>query len=173
MLSKVYSAGLVGIEGYEVTVECSTRRGIPTFELVGVPDTAVKEAKDRVRTALRNSGYDFPQAELLVNLAPAARKKEGAGYDLAIVLSIMQAGGLLPADLPFEHRSFIGELSLSGEVRGVEGVLCHTLAARDSGRREVFVPLANVKEAAVVDGITVYGVSSLRRLVSAGRIPDR
>ena len=155
MLSKVYSAGLVGIEGYEVTVECSTRRGIPTFELVGVPDTAVKEAKDRVRTALRNSGYDFPQAELLVNLAPAARKKEGAGYDLAIVLSIMQAGGLLPADLPFEHRSFIGELSLSGEVRGVEGVLCHTLAARDSGRREVFVPLANVMEAAVVDGITV------------------
>ncbi len=164
MLSKVYSAGLFGIDGYEVTVECSARNAIPAFELVGVPDTAVKEAKERVETACRNSGYNFPQKELLVNLAPAARKKEGAGYDLAIILAIMQAGGLLPATVSFEHRVFVGELSLSGQVRAVDGVLCHTLAARAAGRSEIYVPMANLKEAAVVEGITVFGVPSLRRL---------
>ena len=164
MLSKVYSAGLLGIDGYEVTVECSARNAVPSFELVGVPDTAVKEAKERVETACRNSGYNFPQKELLVNLAPAARKKEGAGYDLAIILAILQAGDVLPASLALEHRVFIGELSLSGQVRAVDGVLCHTLAARAAGRSEIYVPMANVKEAAVVDGITVFGVPSLRRL---------
>ena len=123
MLSKIYSSGVVGIEGYEVTVECSAWDRIPAFELVGLPDAAVKEAKNRVRAACENSGFVFPALDLMVNLAPADIKKEGTAFDLAILCAILQCDGIISREFDFSDKCLIGELSLSGEVRGVSGVL--------------------------------------------------
>ena len=167
MLSKVYSSGVFGIDGYEVTVECSSWDRIPRFDLVGLPDTAVKEAKNRVQSACENSGIPFPSLEIMINLAPADVKKEGSAYDLAIIIAILQSDGKIPRDLDLSDKCFVGELSLSGEVRSVGGILPMTISARDSGRKEIYVPEANAEEAAVVDGITVFGVRDLRSLVDA------
>ncbi len=166
MLSRIYSAGIFGIDGYEVTVECSARDRLGEFELVGLPDTAVKEAVERVKCACENSGYIFPAMDIMVNLAPASVKKEGSSYDLAILTSIMQCDGVIPRSLSFEDKCLVGELSLSGEVRKISGVLCMTLAARDMGKKEIFVPTENASEASVVDGMTVYGVDSFSQLVA-------
>ena len=165
MLSKVYSSGVLGIDGYEVVVECSGWDRVPRFDLVGLPDASVKEAKNRVQSACENSGMRFPALDIMVNLAPADVKKEGSGYDLAILVSILQSDGKIPHGLDLSDKCFVGELSLSGELRAIGGILPMTISARDSGRREVFVPLANAEEAAVVDGVTVYGVRSVRELV--------
>ena len=165
MFSKVYSAGVIGIEGFEVAVECSAWDRVPRFELSGLPDTAVKEAKNRVRSASENSGFLFPSLDIMINLAPADIKKEGSAYDLAIICAIMQCDRIIPSDYDFSDKCFIGELSLSGEVRAVSGVLSMAIAARDAGRREVFVPEETAGEAAVVDGIAVYGVKNLKQLV--------
>lgn len=166
MISKIYSSGVLGIDGFEVTVECSAWDRIPKFDLVGLADTAVKEAKNRVRCACENSGFSFPPIDIMINLAPANIKKEGSAYDLAIITAILHSDRILPSGLNFENKCFIGELSLSGEVRGVSGVLSMALSARKSGRCEVFVPEDNADEAAVVDGISVYGVKSVRQLVN-------
>ena len=165
MLSKIYSSGVIGIEGYEVTVECSAWDRIPAFELVGLPDAAVKEAKNRVRAACENSGYVFPALDMMINLAPADVKKEGTAFDLAIICAILQCDGVIPKEMDFSDKCLIGELSLSGDVRAVSGVLPMVVSARDLGRREVYVPKDNAKEAAVVAGITVYPVESLRQLI--------
>lgn len=165
MLSRVFSAGLFGIEGFEVTVECSAWDRIPRFELVGLPDAAVKEAKNRVQSACENSGYRFPPFDIMVNLAPANRRKEGSAFDLAILCAILQCDGVIPYAVDFSDKYLIGELSLSGEVRRVEGVLPMCVCARDEGKREIFVPYENAGEAAVVDGIDVYAVSTLRQLL--------
>lgn len=164
MLSKCYSAGLLGIDGYLVTVECSAWDRIPAFELVGLPDAAVKEAKNRVRSACENSGFLFPPLEVMVNLAPANIKKEGTGYDLAILLTLLQCDGVLPRSLDLTDKCFVGELSLSGEVRPVTGVLSLCACAKEHGLRQIFVPYENRREAAVVDGIEVYGVRTFRNL---------
>ncbi len=166
MLTKIYAAGLSGVDGFEVTVECSAWNRIPRFEVVGLPDLAVKEAKERVRAASENSGFGFPSYDLVVNLAPADRKKEGSAFDLAITVAILQCDGRIPRELSLSDKAFIGELSLSGELRSVPGVLCLALAARAAGRREIFVPSQNAREAAVVDGITVFGVTTLRELIA-------
>lgn len=166
MLSKVYSAGVVGIDGFEVIVECSAWDRVPHFELVGLPDAAVKEAKGRVRSACENSGFVFPPLDIMLNLAPADIKKEGSAFDLAIIAAILQADRVIPSDFDFSNCTLIGELSLSGEVRAVGGVLPMTLAARAAGRREIFVPFDNADEAALVDGVTVYGVKTLRQLIN-------
>ena len=163
MLSTVYTAAVCGIDAFEVTVECSAWDRLPRFDMVGLGDTAVKEAKERVRSAMENSHISFPDLDIMVNLAPADVRKEGSAFDLAIFLAIIAASRNLPADL--SESCFIGELSLSGEVRGVNGVLCMALAARDAGRRVLYVPRANAAEAAVVDGITVYGISSVKELL--------
>ena len=165
MLTKVYSAGVFGIEGFEVVVECSGWDRIPKFELVGLPDAAVKEAKNRVRSACENSGFLFPALEIMINLAPADIKKEGSAFDLAILCSILQCDRIIPAEYDFSDKCFLGELSLSGEVRGVNGALSMVLAARDAGKREVFVPYDNRGEASVVSGIKVYGVKTVRELI--------
>ena len=165
MFSTAYTAGLFGIDGYLVTVECNSVNAIAAFELVGLPDAAVKEAKERVRAAAMNSGFEFPDTELTVNLAPADRKKEGSAYDLALLMAILRCGGTLPLSLDLENVCFIGELSLSGAVRPVHGVLSMVLAAKAAGKKEMFVPEANAAEAAVVEGITVYGVRSVRQVV--------
>ncbi len=165
MLSRVYSAATSGIDGYEVIVECSARDRLGDFELVGLPDTAVKEAKERVKCACENSGYIFPSMEIMVNLAPANIKKEGTSFDLAILTAIMQCDGVIPRSLSFEDKCIVGELSLSGEIRGVSGVLCMAITAREQGKKELYVPAQNASEASVVEGITVYGVNSFSELV--------
>lgn len=162
MVVKCKSFGLFGIESFPVEVEASISRGMAAFELVGLPDTAVKESRDRVRDALRNSGFEFPASRLTVNLAPADTKKEGAMYDLPIFVSIMRATGALTENL--DDCAFLGELGLSGEVRPVNGVLPMTIEAKKNKVKRFFVPAANACEGAVIDGIEVYPVSSVNEL---------
>ena len=166
MFKCVYSAGLSGIDGFIVNVECNCSARLPNFELVGLPDASVKEAKQRVRTAIENSGFMFPEADLMVNLAPAARRKEGSYYDLAILMGILSSTGIIHPDIDLSDSVFIGELSLSGDIRPVNGVLCLCLAAKEAGFKNIFVPAANAAEAAVTSGINVYGVNSARDLIS-------
>ena len=165
MLSRIYSSGIFGIEGFEVVVECSAWDRIPRFDLVGLPDAAVKEAKNRVQSACENTGYKFPALDIMINLAPADVKKEGSAFDLAIIAAILQCDGLIPKSYDFSDKCLIGELSLSGDVRAVGGVLPMTVSARNLGKKEIFVPYENAGEASVVDGITVYGVKNLKELV--------
>lgn len=166
MLSIVYAAGLAGVDGFLVTVECSSAERIPQFELVGLPDASVREAKERVRAAVENSGIPFPDLALTLNLAPADRRKEGAGFDLAIMTAILRCAGAFPAEYPIEQACMIGELSLSGEIRPVRGVLCMCLAARAAGKTELFVPEANAAEAAAVEGVKIYGVRNVAQLLA-------
>ena len=164
MVSKVRSLGLQGIGGYEVSVECFLSNGLPNFEVVGLPDAAVKEARDRVRAAIKNSGMKFPVSRLTVNLAPADTRKAGTIYDLPILLGILVCTGdikPLPAD-----AAFLGELSLAGELRPVRGALPMALGAKRLGVSTLYVPAANAAEAAFADGLTVYGVSSVSELLA-------
>ncbi len=165
MLSSTYSAGLCGIDGFPVTVECNQKNNLEGFELVGLPDLAVKEAKERVRTACYNSGYPFPYARITVNLAPADRKKEGSAFDAAILTAIFHSGGTIRRDVDLRGKCIVGELSLSGELRGVRGILCMCVAAKENGFTEFYAPVANAEEAAAVQGITVYAVPNMRALV--------
>ena len=166
MLSQTFTAGLFGIDGYIVTVEADSQPKLPNFELVGLPDAAVKEAKDRVRTACLNSGYRFPETSFMVNLAPADRKKEGSAYDVAILIGIMRCAGIVKSDIDVSGKCFVGELSLSGELRSIRGVLSMCVAARDAGFSEFYAPMQNAREAAAVEGITVYPVGNMRELVN-------
>ena len=165
MLSTVYSSGIMGIDGFEVTVECNMQDKIPCFEIVGLPDAAVKEAEKRIQAALENSGFFFPDTAIVINLAPADMKKEGSTYDLALLTSVIHCGGIIKKSIDFEDKCFIGELSMSGSVRAVRGVLSMTLSARDKGRKEIFVPYDNAKEASVVSGIKVYPVRNIKELI--------
>ncbi len=165
MLATVYSAGLFGIDGFPVRVEVDGQPRLPEFELVGLPDAAVKEAKERVRTACENTGYPFPEAALLVNLAPADRRKEGSGFDAAILVGILSVAGVIRQNTDFSSKCFVGELSLSGDFRTVRGVLSMCVAARDAGMTEFYTAEENAVEAAAVDGITVYAVRSMRALI--------
>ena len=165
MLSASYSAGLCGIDGFPVTVECNQKNNLKGFELVGLPDLAVREAKERVITACQNSGYPFPYSRITVNLAPADRKKEGSAFDAAILTAILQTSGVLRREVSLEKRCIVGELSLSGELRGVRGILCMCVAAKENGFTEFYAPVENAREAAAVEGITVYAVPNMRALV--------
>ena len=166
MVTKARGAGIIGIDGFPVTVECSVRpaQGEERFEIVGLPDTAVREARERVRCAMENSGFRLSGREILINLAPANRKKEGSAFDLPILCALLAAAGLLPIEAIGEENFFVGELSLLGEVRPQNGVLSRTLAARAAGAKRIFVPRENAAEAAVVSGIEVYGVPAFRSL---------
>ena len=154
MVSNINSTGIFGISGYMVTVECFLSQGLPSFDIVGLPNTTVRESRERVRAALRNSGFNFPKGRITVNLAPADTRKEGAVYDLPILLGLLTASGQII--MPQKNSAFIGELSLNGELRPVNGVLPMVLAARDAGIEELYVPSDNASEAALVDGITIY-----------------
>ncbi|MBQ3483193.1 MAG: YifB family Mg chelatase-like AAA ATPase [Clostridia bacterium] len=166
MLSVALSAGLCGIDGFLVRVECDAQERMAQFDIVGLPDLAVREAKERVRTAALNSGYRFPDYKLTVNLAPADRKKEGSGFDVAILAGILRCSGEIRRSVDLSRTCLIGELSLSGRVRPVKGVLSMCVAARDAGLSEIFVPAANAHEAAAVEGITVYALTDMRALVA-------
>lgn len=163
MVSRVRSLGIRGIGGYEVSVECSTAQGLPEFNIVGLPDAAVKEARDRVRAAIRNSGLHFPVSRITVNLAPADTRKEGTTYDLPVLLGILAAAGEIKE--PPEDCAFIGELSLAGALRPVRGALPMALAAARAGIRRLFVPAENASEAAFADGVEVYGAGSVEELL--------
>ena len=166
MVATVYSAGLCGIDGFEVVVECAAGNRIPRFDMVGLGDTAVKEAKERVRSAMESAHIPFPTMDIMVNLAPADRKKEGSALDLAIFLSILLGAKVLSKKSVTPDMAFFGELALSGEIRPCRGILCLTLAARAAGHTTIFVPRENAAEAAVVDGVTVIGVGSVKDLLS-------
>ena len=140
MFKSVFSAGLTGIDGFIVTVESNSTQRLPNFEIVGLPDASVKESKQRVRTAIENSGFVFPELDLMINLAPASRKKEGSYYDLAILAGILSVTGMIPTDIDLSDCVFVGELSLSGEVRPVNGTLCLCLAAKEAGFKHIIVP---------------------------------
>jgi magnesium chelatase family protein len=165
MLAKVFSCAVTGVDGFLIRVEVDLARGLPSFSTVGLPEGAVREAKDRVRAAIKNSGYEFPARRITVNLAPAAVKKAGTGYDLPIALGILTAAGTLRGDLLAE-TVFTGELSLDGSVRPVPGVLPMALAARDEGVRRFLVPAENAAEAAIVNGLEVYGIERLDQAVT-------
>lgn len=163
MFCKVNSLGLLGLGAYLVEAEVDLSQAMPSFEIVGLPGTAVKEARDRVRSAVRNSGFAFPVGKIVVNLAPADIKKHGAIYDLPIFLGLLKAAGFLDAD--FSKSAFVGEISLSGEVRRCNGILPMVLMAKESGFESVFIPKENAAEAAVVKGITVYAVTHVNELL--------
>lgn len=166
MLTTLLSAGLCGIDGFLVTVECDAQERLGDFEIVGLPDAAVKEAKDRVRTASYNSGFRFPSLSLTVNLAPANRKKEGSGFDVAILTGILRCAGLIDRRRDLSRTCLVGELSLSGSIRPVRGALSMCVAARDAGLTEIFVPEENAGEAAAVSGMTVYPLTDMKTLVA-------
>jgi len=162
MLAKIYSAAVYGVDAYEVEIEVNGAGGDPNIVIVGLPDTAVKESRDRVTTAIANSGYYWPRGRTTINLAPADIKKEGPSFDLPIALGMISVTENLNSS-PFENFSFVGELALDGSVRAVKGVLPVALEARRRGRRALFVPEANALEAAMVDKIDIYGVQNLRQ----------
>ena len=159
----VHSAGLTGIDGFLVDVECFSIRGIPKFEIVGLPDAAVREAYTRIKAAIKASGLAFPSMSVTINLAPADLIKQGTSYDLAILVAVLESSILSQCDL--SDKCFIGEVSLSGAIRPVRGALSMCLAAKEQGIKELYLPAENAPEAAVVDGITVYGVKTAGELV--------
>lgn len=164
MVSHIRSLGVSGISGYGVSVECFLSGGLPEFNIVGLGDTAVKEARDRVRAAVKSCGERFPVSRITVNLAPASQKKIGTMYDLPVFLSILAAAGDVPA--PAADAAFLGELSLAGELRRVSGVLNAALAAQREGIRTLYVPKENAAEATLAEGLTVYGVGSAGELLA-------
>lgn len=164
MISTVYSAGIYGIEGYLVTVECGIANGLPSFDLVGLPGAAVRESKERVMTAARSMGFTVPPCRKTVNLAPADIRKEGAVYDLPIFLGLMAAFGQMEQPMP-EDCIFIGEMSLSGQLRPVRGALSMAMAARDARRRCLFVPEDNAEEASLAGGLTIYAARHVQQIL--------
>ena len=165
MLSKITSSAVMGIDAYVVDVEVDVAaRGLPFFSTVGLPDAAIKESKDRVRSALKNNGFDFPLKQIVINLAPANLKKEGSAFDLPIALGIICSEGILQQGA-LEGYMIAGELSLDGRVKPIRGALPMAVKAREAGLKGIVMPLDNAREAAVVEGITVYGVSDLVEVV--------
>lgn len=164
MFANIQSMGFWGLSAFPVGVETDITPGLPGFDVVGLPDTAIKESRDRVRAALKNCGFAFPIHRITVNLAPADRKKSGPLYDLPILLGILAASGQLTA--PLGNSAFVGELSLGGEIRPVDGVLPMVLAAKEAGVETVFVPKETEEEGAAVQGIQVFGVAHINELVS-------
>ncbi len=165
MICSVRTLGISGIHGAGVTAECYVSSGLPGFDIVGLPDAAVKEARERVRAAAKNSGLSFPVSRITVNLAPASQKKAGTHYDLPILLSILAACGSVRR--PRSTSAFLGELSLEGTLRPISGVLPMALAAKREGIQALFVPAENAAEATLARGPAVYGIRDLKQLASA------
>ncbi|MEA3362912.1 MAG: YifB family Mg chelatase-like AAA ATPase, partial [Thermodesulfobacteriota bacterium] len=165
MLAKVISGALIGIDAYPVEVEVDIAQGLPQFSTVGLPEGAVKESKDRVKSAIKNSGYDFPARRITINLAPADIRKEGAAFDLPIAIGLLCATGVVNAD-NLKNYILLGELSLDGQIKPVRGVLPVAVAARDWGNYSLLVPTDNAEEGAVVTGPEVYAVRDLGEAVA-------
>ncbi len=163
MVVNINSMGLFGMDAFHVGVETDISRGIPAFDIVGLPDASIKEARDRVRSAIRNCGFGFPVGRIIVNLSPADIKKVGSFYDLPILVSLLLASGAIDGD--FKDCAFIGEVSLSGEIRPADGVLPMAIGAKEKGCKYFFVPAVNAKEGAVVKGLDIIPVENVTQLI--------
>lgn len=163
MVSQIYSMGLYGMNAFPVLVETDITRALPSFDMVGLPDAAVKESKDRVRSAMKNCGFSFPEGKVTVNMAPADKRKEGPIYDLPLFVSLLRASGQMDADP--RDSMFLGELSLGGGLRPVKGVLPMTIGAQENGFHRIFLPAENAPEAAAVKGIEVFPLHHVSELI--------
>lgn len=164
MLSQLISASIIGLNAYPVAVEVDIAPGLPSFSIVGLPDTAIQESKERVRTAIQNSEFEFPMRRITVNLAPADIRKEGPAFDLPISIAILSALSILPKD-KLDKYLIVGELALNGNLRKINGVLSMAICAQREGKKGLILPFVNAKEATLIDGIEVIGVKSLRQAV--------
>ncbi len=164
MLSEIHTSGLMGIDGFEVHTQTDISNGMPAFEIVGLPDAAVKEAKERIKAAVRNSGYAVPPKRIIINLSPASMRKEGPSYDLPMAVSILDASEQIHVS-DRDDSVFIGELGLDGRVHSVTGVLPMVISSYKAGYHKMYVPAENAREAAVIDGVEIYPVKTLRELI--------
>lgn len=165
MVCKTITGTTIGLNAYKIEVEVDSINSLPSISIVGLPDNAVSESKERLRSAIKNSGYTFPQGKVVINLAPADIKKEGTHFDLPMAIGILQEEGLLTSE-NIKDYAFVGELSLDGSLRGVNGVLPITTGLKESGITTVFVPEENAREAALVQGMTIYGANHLSDIVN-------
>ena len=163
MLSKVKSYGLIGIDGYLIDVEVDINNGLPSFDTVGLPDSAIKESKERVKSAIKNSGFEYPINKIIVNLAPANTKKEGSIYDLPIAVGLLRATGQVLSN-KLNNFIILGELSLNGDIRKVNGLLPMLISARNQGFNQFIIPFENAKEASFISGIEVYACKNLKQV---------
>lgn len=164
MFARIYGATILGLHGNIITVETDISNGLPAFEIVGLATTSVKESKERVRSAIKNSGYEFPMRRITVNLAPADLKKDSAGLDIAIAIGMMVSSGQIPAEA-CQQTLFIGELALDGAVRPVTGILPMILQGAEQGFHTCFVSAENANEALLCRDVTIYSVSSFSDIV--------
>ena len=160
MLAKTLSYGLYGIDGFPVLVEADVSNGLPSCEIVGLGDTAIKESKERLKAGIKNSGLEYPTNKITINLAPADRKKEGTLFDLAMAMALLSATGQVKLN---EQYIFIGELSLGGQIRAVNGILPILISARNAGYKKVIIPEKNAKEAGFISGMDIYAVKTLKQ----------
>ena len=165
MLAVVNSFGLVGLEGYKIDVEVDVNMGLPKYEIVGLPDASVKEAKERVRSAIKNSGFKFPSGRITVNLAPANKKKEGSGFDLAMAVAILFATEQLNIKKTNKFI-FLGELGLDGSLKAVNGLLPMLISARAEGYNDFIIPAQNMQEASYIDGTNVYALNNFKDVIN-------
>ncbi|MBG0764435.1 MAG: YifB family Mg chelatase-like AAA ATPase [Tissierellales bacterium] len=163
MLSKINTCVLQGLEGYGVNVESDISNGLPSFNIVGLPDTAIKESKERVRSAISNSGYRFPMNRITINLSPASIRKEGSQLDLPIALGILNSMGKI--NNIEENTFFIGELSLNGDIKHVEGALPMVISLREKGVKNIFIPVDNLEECSYIEGINIFPVKDLVEII--------
>lgn len=168
MLSIVKSIALYGLQGYLVHIQVDVSSGMPSFEIVGLPDVSIKESKERVKTAIRNSGVEFLSRKIVVNLAPANTRKEGSIFDLPIAVGILIANGDIDStslDSVFNQTVFIGELALDGSIEVVKGILPICIEAKNLGIKKIILPKANAKEASIINGLDVIPVSNLNEVI--------
>jgi len=165
MLSIIKSSGIVGIDGFIIDTEVDISNGIPTFSIVGLPDASIRESKERVKSAILNSGFSFPNSRIIVNLSPADIKKEGPYFDLAIAIGILK-NTMAIDDTYINESLFIGELSLDGKLKKVKGVLPIIINARNNNIKRVFLPYENAKEASYIKGIDIYPINNLKECIS-------
>ena len=171
MLYRIASASLRGIEAYLVDVEVDVSYGIPTFVTVGLPDAAIRESKERVKAVLKNCGYKYPPRKVIINLAPADRRKEGSAFDLPISVGLLAHLDVFPFER-LEEYLFMGELALDGRLKPCKGVLSAALLARKRGYKGIVIPESNQREAALVQGLEIYGMASLPKVVHFLVCPD-
>lgn len=165
MISNIKTVSLNGIDGNLVEVQTDIAGGLPNFEIVGLPDTSVRESKERIRSAIKNSGIDFPSRRIIINLAPASTKKEGTSYDLPIAIGILSAlNEIIETNL--ENTIFLGELSLDGKINRINGVLPMCIEALNLGIKKAIIPKANEREAAIIKDLEIIGVNNLQEVVS-------
>ena len=165
MVSQILTACIIGLNVYKILVEVDVNNSLPSVAIVGLPDTAITEARERVRSAIKNSGFTFPNQKVVINLAPADIKKIGSGYDLPIAVGILAKEGIIN-DVDFSSTAFIGELSLDGSLRSVTGILPIAAGLKEHGIKTLIVPFDNAKEAAIIKDLTIYGAKNLNEIVN-------